>query len=1043
MLQIAKLITLILFLSTPLSYASDTLTVPGINGFIFQEKDSDYNLSINTSFKLHEMNLLPQGITLSYSASQKIFKIYGNAKIVLENDTISVSMGDSLNPGIEIETGKIKQINAGITGEFKLRSLSIIPNQLTFVYSKADTSYAIFGSLRIDLEKDTIEASLGQIDNPGLVIKNGLIQNINFEVTANFNMKSLSIKPVGLSFIYNRSLHNYKIFGAVELDIQKDTIKASLGTLENPGISISEGKVDSIFISVSSHFELKKLSIETDSLGIKWTKVPDGNVFLFFGKVKIEIDSNKIAFDFGTISKPGLVFRNGKIDSLKISTTDDIHFAGFEVATEDLTLEYSDSIYHLYGKIMLKKMWSAKIDLGSGPGSGITLDLTNKPAKMIIDKAEFELDDIDLGPVTLKDLKLNMVQNKVQEADLKVDIPPGWEIDAKMQFKYNNNSLEINSVDISWEALKFEEAIAIPGTGAFITKLEGGLYGIEDPHEFKVTGDIGIAFGGPFNIPKVGEVSLLYLNANTSITRSEFIIEADAKMGAYRESDGSWTSVLGDGHLKLDLLWGHSYSIEGNLNIPSKPWTILKADLEAQLSQSGALNAHMGIALQIPEKIPIVGGRSFAQAEGVIHYDKKDPTSYAAGWAKINLGFFTWKGGVKYNFQSKDYTTLGASEIKDVSNITVAPPPGQQGPRYVHDYININVTNSPNYVKVKIKFIKKLQGLFIEVDYPLSLGKTNLAPLYIVSGTDKITQTGMDITTIPTFKMQALYNLDSLTFYIMAPGYQQDQKSTLPNAEYTVYLESFSGVSAIKSFEVHEIFTPPSASWTYQYVNSSSVSSENLSNILLAPNLNYHIASDVYNIDSAVVNLFYTKNVNENGTILKTVKYADYWGSYPPDGEYLKIENINFPDDFSNGDSLYLYLTIDDKINAVYKSPVQYCKYYSPFQAKLNISGMPDSLASGIETQLFIQNPSDNKWYAVDSLRRFTNKKGEVSFNYSVSKNTKAKFVFDIPVGYVVDPSSPYKNGEETEVGSYTVDNFKQVSLLLKRKNNNGVLYVR
>ncbi len=1002
------------------------------------------DISLTANFTLKKLVFKPRNLTFDWDEASKRIKIFGEILVKIESDSLYAVLGNSSTPGIQVTSGVIDNINIAVTGNFSLKSLAVKPDSLVFIYDSNLDKYKIFGALELDIESDTIKVGLGTFNNPGIEIIDGILDKINFEVTTSFKLKSLAIKPDSLTFVYDRDSSQYKIYGNIEIDVEKDTIKAQLGSFDDPGISITDGKVDHINISISSDFELKKLTIETDSLGIEWQKSLDGGVYHFFGNVKIDIDTNKIAFNFGSRSHPGVVVRNGKIDTLKISTTDDIHFAGFEVGTQNLTLEYSNELYQMYGKLFLKKMWSAEIDLGNGPGSGITLDLSIKPAKLMIEHAVFELANVDLGPITLKNITLALEENRVQSANLKVDLPPGWEVDAMMGFKFSNGNLEIDSVDIDWEALNIDEAIAIPGTGAFITKLNGGLFGIEDPHEFKVTGDIGIAFGGPFNIPDVGDVSLLFLEANASISRSEFIIDSYAYMGAYKKSDGTWASVLGDGNLKLDLKWGDYYSIDGNLNIPSNPWTILKADLEAKLSQGGAFNAHIGVELEVPPKIPIVGGHVFAKADGVVHYAKTDPTSYAAGWAKLDLGFYTWHGGVKYKFQTKDYSTIGSKEISQLSTTTI----GQSGDGYVikfidHISITVDPGTNPEFIQVKVKLKQKLSAFYLDVRHSFFINGSCFSPVYLVTGVDLITESGMNISSVPTFVSTEIDNRDSIIFYIMAPGYQSSSKATLPAGNYYVDIPNEIGTSMIKEYEVHKIYAAPWAVWTYNYVDFVPASADTLSNILMVPKLNYHTRSEVYNVDSSTVSLFFTKHQNKNGTLIKTFKYSDYWGDYPPDGEYLKIENIDFPQNITNGDSLFLYLTIDDGINSVYKSPVQYWNYTPPLQAKVNIQGYPDSLASGIETKLYILNPSDNNWYLPDTLKRFSNNEGEVSFPYALSANTKVKFVFDVPVGYEVDPTSSYKNGEETMVDNYQLALQKSVNIFLRKKNNTGGLYVR
>jgi len=990
------------------------------------------DVSLTADIKLRKLVFKPNGLTFIWDEPSKRITIFGNVLIKIENDSLLATLGNATTPGIQITNGIIDSINIAVTGNFELKSLAIKPDSLIFIYDRVSDKYKIFGALELDIEKDTIKAGLGTISNPGIEIIDGVLNKINIEVTTSFKLKNLSIKPDALTFVYDRDLSQYKIFGIIEVDIEKDTIKAQLGTFANPGISITDGKVDHINISVTTHFELKKLTIETDSLGIEWQKSLEGNVYHFFGKVKIDIDTNKIAFDFGSRLHPGIIIRNGKIDSLKISTTDDIYFAGFEVSTKDLTLEYADDIYHLYGSLLLKKMWSAEIDLGNGPGSGVTLDLSTKPSKIKIEQAKFELQDIDLGPITLKDLELTLAQNHIQKAGLKVNLPPGWDVGAGMSFKFVNNALEIDSVGISWEG-KAE----IPGTDAVVVKLDGSLSGIADPHQFKITGDIGIVLGGPFNIKGIGEVSLLYIHAGTIITRSELILDSDVLMGAYTK-DGNWVSVLGDGHLKFDFKWGESYEFDGSLNIPSNPWTILKADLEAKLSAGGAFNAHIGVHLKIPEKIPIAGGHEFAEAEGVIHYDKTDPTSFAAGWAKLNLGFYTWRGGVKYNFQSKDYTTLGSKDISQYSS----PSFGQTSSSglFIVEYkpITINRGDNPNFIHVKIKFKQKLGSVYVTCQN-ISNATVPYSPIYVVKGIDAITSGGIDLSTIPNYNYSSVSNTDSITLYIMAPGYQQNSKATLPAGVYHLTLK-YTGVdNSIESAEIHNIYGEPATFYNDFYLSSLPVITNGLTELLNCIRLNFLSISEVYNNDSAKVSLYYSKSSNKNGTLITTVKYRDYF-VWQPQWGYLNLLNFDLPERFTNGDSLFLYLTIDDGINAVYKSPVIPKNFNLVFNAQVKIEGEPDSMASGIETHFYVLNPADNQWYKTDEPTRYTNKAGLISFPYMLTKNTKVKFVFDIPVGYEVAPSSTHNNGEEIFVYAYYG---QSVTILLRKKDNNGELYVR
>ncbi len=1013
---------------------SDTVAVslgtaqqPGIrisNGVI-----DTIDIAISGVFRLKGLSIKPSALTFAYNRASSEYIMHGDVEIDIEKDTIVASLGTAQQPGIRISNGVIDTIDIAISGVFSLKGLSIKPSALTFAYARTASAYIIHGDVEIDIEKDTIVASLGTAQQPGIRISNGVIDTIDIAISGVFSLKGLSIKPTALTFAYNRASSEYIIHGGVELDIEKDTIKAALGTQHNPGISISNGAINHINIAVQSAFELKKLSIHTDSLGIEWQKSSSGNVYHFFGGVRIFFDRDTIAFSFGTVAHPGLVLRNGRIDSLRISTTDDIHFAGFEVGTKNLTLEYSDSLYHLWGSIFLKKLWSAEIDLGDGPGSGVTLDVSTKPAKLTVAHAEFDLNDIDLGPLTIKQFKLTVDQSKVQSASATIEMPTGWEIGGGIAFKTVNNALEVDSIGISWEAESITKAIELPGTGAFIVRLDGGISNLADPHNFKLIGDIGIAFGGPFNIPAVGDVSLLYLYASTSITRSEFLLGADVLMGAYK-NNGVWTPVLGDGHINFDFIWGSSYSIDGRLVIPSYPYTILTAYLQAKLSQGGAFNARVGVDLQVPPAVPVIGGDSFARVDGAVHYDKTDPGSFAAGWVQLDLGFYTWKGGIKYFFRSRDYTTIGSEAIQNLLSANQSIP--STGPRY-WDYLHINVDGrKPLFIQVKVKFKQTLSRHFIDTFYPIAVGQVNYSPIHIVTGMDYIAGSGMNITSIPTYSYKWMEQSDSVMFYIMAPGYASDAKATLPTGQYTVEIGNDYGSSMIESYEVHKIFAAPREVWTYQYNYYTAEMDGPLAGVLLLPKLGYHSCTYVCNVDSTMVRLFYTTSKTGNGSLISTVRYSDYWGTWPPDGAYLKIENIDFPMDISHGDSLFLYMTIDDGINAIHTSEVEYVPVTYPFHVKVAIAGMPDSMGSGIETKLYVQHPVDSVWYPVDSLRRYTDANGDVSYPYCLQANTNVKFVVDIPYGYEEDPTSTYRNGQVLAVSDFTKECGKWVTITLR-----------
>ena len=113
------IVLLIYFFLSTLCFAADSLTIAGIEGLIFLEQPSDYQLSISDSFKLHNMTVQPKNLILRYSTINKLFEIFGGARIIISKDTINVSFGDSLVPGLTIQDKILQSVD--ITFEYFLQ----------------------------------------------------------------------------------------------------------------------------------------------------------------------------------------------------------------------------------------------------------------------------------------------------------------------------------------------------------------------------------------------------------------------------------------------------------------------------------------------------------------------------------------------------------------------------------------------------------------------------------------------------------------------------------------------------------------------------------------------------------------------------------------------------------------------------------------------------------------------------------------------------------------------------------------------------------
>ena len=997
---------LILMTAFPLS-AQTEIDIEGIDGLSFTKKAASYVETVPDTFYLHMMKIVPEDLSVKWDADTASFCLFGDAKILFSEEEFFVSLGTEDEPGLFIQNDVLDKVNFGFTASFGLKGITVLPDSLSFMWDKAEDNYDIYGALQVDIEGDTLIASLGSPDDPGLEIKDGSIDHIHIGVTDDFEIKSLRIAPDDLTFMWDKIEDDYDIYGSIKVDIEGDSIVAVLGDADNPGIEIKNGSVDKINIGITEDFELKALTIKTDSLGLSWQKEQTGDVYHLFGSVDIDIENDKIGFSFGNMSDPGLVYENGLITSLKIATSEDLHFGGLEVGSENLTLEYHQDIYHLSGKMFVQDMWHAEIDLGSGPGSGVTLDLADKPAKIKIDKAAFDLGDVDLGALTIKDLKLSMADNTIQESDLIVEFPPGWEVGADLTFAESSGSFEIASMDIDWEALTFEEAIEMPGTGAFITKIEGGVFNLDDPHNFYFDGHIGMTFGGPF---KIGDedVSIVYMETEAKITRSELLITSDVKLGAYMDSHGTWHSVLGDGNLEIDLKWDQYYSLAGHLNIPSNPF--IKTDLEAKLSTTGGFNALIDVHLLVPHFVPLIGGHEFGEADGAIHYDKKDPSSFAAGWVSIDLLFDTVKKGVKYNFKTKDISIIGSKAINNLKRTSSQPVSSPKPATHYLQSIYVTIDESrPHFLQMKVK-LDQAMSFHLRAQLPGGGQIPSFCPIYLVNGVDEMTQSSVDYNMLKTFLAFYIPNKDEIVFYLMPPGYDTDTKARLAAGEYRIdLLGPFTSDDQITAYESHKMFDHPKIDYqafSTFYETRPADSGDTLGGIVLDLKRQWDVRTSVYDPDSAKIKFLYSKD-GQKGVLAETKLYKDCLGSW--DNNDPMARNVSSViDELNPGDDLYLWATINDGINAPVQTDVEKMDYNFPIQGHINIANEPDSVASAIRVNILVQG-SDSKWHPIngDDGKR-TNFLGEFGFTQKCISGSSLKLEVDIPYGYSVDPSTIY-----------------------------------
>ncbi len=278
--------------------------------------------SVSTEFDLKSLTITPTDLGFEWTGGTN-FGIFGEADISFDDEDITISLGDSDDPGIVIEDGTITSFSISISADFEIKSLTIAPTDLTFEYSTSDGYFEMYGDIEFDIGDDAVVANLGDSDDPGLIVDDGSITEINIGITEDFTFSGLSVKTTDLGVLWQSGSEFY-LYGDANLSVDSETIDTDFGTSSDPGLVIKDGELHSFEVDVNSDLTLGNLEVEAKDLDIAYSS----GVFEVTGELEItEVFS--LSVTLGSDDAPGLeIDVSGSEPSFKV---------------EDLTIEIDNA----------------------------------------------------------------------------------------------------------------------------------------------------------------------------------------------------------------------------------------------------------------------------------------------------------------------------------------------------------------------------------------------------------------------------------------------------------------------------------------------------------------------------------------------------------------------------------------------------------------------------------------------------------------------------------------------------------------------------
>lgn len=289
-------------------YGSATFTVDGNDialdlgdsdapGIIFSSGDVDsINASITADFSMKDIDFSIDAMGLQYSKTDSSYAIFGTGSASFDNESMSITLGTSDDPGFQYYDQAVQKIDISVTANFSLKGIDIEPTNLTFIYSKADDYFEMYGDVKITIVGDTVEANLGDDSNPGMIYENAAIKHVNFGVTTDFSIKGLklNVNDVGVDWSTGGTFH---LYGDAGLSVAGESIDADFGDFTNPGVVIENGDLQSLDVDINSDIKLGNLEVETKSLEVKYSN----DIFEVTGEMEIkEVFSLAVTLGSGT-----------------------------------------------------------------------------------------------------------------------------------------------------------------------------------------------------------------------------------------------------------------------------------------------------------------------------------------------------------------------------------------------------------------------------------------------------------------------------------------------------------------------------------------------------------------------------------------------------------------------------------------------------------------------------------------------------------------------------------------------------------------------
>ncbi len=252
-------------------------------------------------------------------------------------------------------------------GSLHLGSLTFTTSGLHVAYTDATSTINLTGTSSVAVTgMGTLSVGLGSGSTQGLVVQHGAVSSFDATLNGGFTVGGVSFNSAGDHLTYTSATDTWGLTGTSTVTFAGvDSLNMTFGDGTTPGLTIANGNLENLDLTVGSTFHVGGVTITADSLEFKYqntsqtlsgsgtyTGTYNANQYVFgmFGTASIAfagIDSLSVTFGHG--ATPGLIISNGNLESLDATVNASFKVAAVVVQANDLEFKYTNTSQTLNG----------------------------------------------------------------------------------------------------------------------------------------------------------------------------------------------------------------------------------------------------------------------------------------------------------------------------------------------------------------------------------------------------------------------------------------------------------------------------------------------------------------------------------------------------------------------------------------------------------------------------------------------------------------------------------------------------------------------